>query len=733
MVDITRDEMRDLLNGLGDRLSGNMSGRSNPMSSPSSGGAGILSGSTGALGTAIDTAKGAFTGVSKAVTEVLTPWQQLSGSGIAFNNDAIGLLAGVKQTRMSQEQWEATMKTSALGMTAFGGSMSDGARAVTQFQVDFANTDATDKLQAMGYTAAETNEVLALSLIGKKRSDLEDRESKQAAMIAAESLATEMDAVAKLTGVSRKEQQTALDASMHNARTRIAVEQAVAAGGEGARDAYKNLNAEMTGMGLKDFADNIYAGNAKTKETIDMQNALGPAGTQLESAINASKNAHTEGERESAKLAVQQAQAAVSARMAESSFQSLVKTGLGPVSDAAGKLYLSTMNQTDAIKAVQEEEFKNTGIRLSTEQALAKAKENIANEQAGKAHNGADVEGAKTTQAMTQGLRAVTDQVASFGKELDKANTRIGGSKLVKGVIDETKNIKTDKAGKTTSQMDRGIATHAADLIQNLIKDPKKAGEQLINATEIKAKEIYVDYIKPGVNFVAEQLNVAKPFEAGQPAIPHEAEQLNVAKPFEAGQPAIPHEAEGSKSVWGDWFAGPKNAVSYLREDEPEATVPKSKLDEFLKDMMPSMVGMSGINPGNYAELAELAEKSVKPLDNSPEAIQARINENQKAFATGTAGKSATASHDELRAGLGEQLKTVQKPPTPVQPLPPPPAKPEEKPAETHKASLDDLREELVNLNKSMVKLISSSIESVSLTTQQVRATKQLSPNMNVR
>ena len=713
MVDITRDEMRDLLNGLGDRLSGNMSGRSNPMSSPSSGGAGILSGSTGALGTAIDTAKGAFTGVSKAVTEVLTPWQQLSGSGIAFNNDAIGLLAGVKQTRMSQEQWEATMKTSALGMTAFGGSMSDGARAVTQFQVDFANTDATDKLQAMGYTAAETNEVLALSLIGKKRSDLEDRESKQAAMIAAESLATEMDAVAKLTGVSRKEQQTALDASMHNARTRIAVEQAVAAGGEGARDAYKNLNAEMTGMGLKDFADNIYAGNAKTKETIDMQNALGPAGTQLESAINASKNAHTEGERESAKLAVQQAQAAVSARMAESSFQSLVKTGLGPVSDAAGKLYLSTMNQTDAIKAVQEEEFKNTGIRLSTEQALAKAKENIANEQAGKAHNGADVEGAKTTQAMTQGLRAVTDQVASFGKELDKANTRIGGSKLVKGVIDETKNIKTDKAGKTTSQMDRGIATHAADLIQNLIKDPKKAGEQLINATEIKAKEIYVDYIKPGVNFVAEQ--------------------LNVAKPFEAGQPAIPHEAEGSKSVWGDWFAGPKNAVSYLREDEPEATVPKSKLDEFLKDMMPSMVGMSGINPGNYAELAELAEKSVKPLDNSPEAIQARINENQKAFATGTAGKSATASHDELRAGLGEQLKTVQKPPTPVQPLPPPPAKPEEKPAETHKASLDDLREELVNLNKSMVKLISSSIESVSLTTQQVRATKQLSPNMNVR
>ena len=725
----------------------------------------------------------------------MTPWQQMSGFGISFNNDAIGLQTGVAQTRLNMEQWGGVMKTANLGMTAFGGTMSDGARMVSSFAAEFANTDATDKLQAMGYTAEETAQVLALSLVGKKRFDVEDRDAKVAAMKAAEDLATEMDAVAKLTGVSRKEQQTALDASMHNARTRIAVEQAVAAGGEGARDAYKNMNAEMTGIGLKDFADNIYAGNAKTKETIDIQNALGPAGTQLESAINATKNAQTEGERSAAKLAVQQAQAAVSARMAESSFQSLVKTGLGPVSDAAGKLYLSTMNQTDAIEAVKKAEFDKTGKVLTNEEALAAAKLKIANEQNGIGVNG-KVDGAETTKVLTQGMRLVGDQQAALAKQLGILNTNLGSSGLVKGAIKATKNVKKDeKTGKENSAMDRSPITTGGELIQDFIKDPKKTFDKTVEAATVKAKELYVDgahVTKLIVDGAADGLNVPKPFN--EPA----------KKPDE-----MPKEATGSKDVWGDWFSGPRNSPSLLRENEPEATVPQSKLSEFMKDMMPDITEMLPRMPGQmssaenaaeiqknvkaqrardraeraslsdhpHAPLDELAMKAQNearakmspqqraetekhdkqaslaieeainlaqaldkqskiaiPQDNTPAAIQSRINENQKAFAIGNAGKPANAS-DALRSGLGEQLKSVQKPPdvAPPPPPPPPPEKPEEKPTETHKASLDDLREELVNLNKSMVKLLSSTIESVNLTSQQVRATKKLSPNMNVR
>jgi hypothetical protein len=48
-------------------------------------------------------------------------------------------------------------------------------------------------------------------------------------------------------------------------------------------------------------------------------------------------------------------------------------------------------------------------------------------------------------------------------------------------------------------------------------------------------------------------------------------------------------EAVGSKATWGDWFKGPKNRLTYLAEQEEEATVPKSKMGEFLDDMLGSM------------------------------------------------------------------------------------------------------------------------------------------------
>ena len=48
-------------------------------------------------------------------------------------------------------------------------------------------------------------------------------------------------------------------------------------------------------------------------------------------------------------------------------------------------------------------------------------------------------------------------------------------------------------------------------------------------------------------------------------------------------------EAVGSKATWGDWFKGPKNRLTYLAEQEEEATVPKSKMGEFLDDMLGAM------------------------------------------------------------------------------------------------------------------------------------------------
>ena len=229
--------------------SSNFSKSSNPIStSASTSGGGIdLGAGKSIISSAIDAARNGINATTETIPRILEPWQQASKIGIGFNNDAIGFRTGVAQTRMSVQDWGDAISKTQLGLTAFGGSMSNGARVFTDFSRDFSNTNAADALQSMGYTTEEYNQVLALSIVGKKRSDLEDRTSREQAMQSAVDLATEMDKVAKLTGVSRKEQQDALDASMHNARTRIAIDRAVAAGGEENSAAYKKLNSQMEG------------------------------------------------------------------------------------------------------------------------------------------------------------------------------------------------------------------------------------------------------------------------------------------------------------------------------------------------------------------------------------------------------------------------------------------------------------------------------------------------------
>lgn len=621
-----------------------------PMNTSSSG-MDLFSGSKNMISSLVDSAQNGITSVSNAVPRILEPWQKASQIGIGFNNDAIGLRTGIAQTRMSVAEWGDAIGKTQLGLTALGGTMSDGARQFTAFSRDFQTNGPVDELQAMGYTVAETNTVLALSLVGKKRADIEDKAGREEAMRSAAGLAVEMDKVAKLTGVSRKEQQDALDASMHNARTRIAVERAVAQGGEESRAAYKSLNAQMSGLGLKDFADNIYAGNAKTKETIEIQNALGPAGTQLESAINATKTATTEAERAAAERQLQDAQAAVAARMSEESFLNLAQKGLGPVSDAAGKVYISTMNYKDSLQAIQAEEEKKGNI-IDFNQAAQLANDKAYMEQRAKNAKGEDVEGAKTTQLMTQSLRAMADQQAGIAKGLDIFNTTVSKWQATQSAIDFTKNIKKDeKTGQITGMMDRSFATEIAKEIQNA-SNSKNPTEYLTTkamtvAGDITAKSIVLG--KEGLNEIASQLNIQKPFDL---------------------EKEIGHEATGSKDVWGDWFAGPKNRLSFLGETEPEATVPLSKMQEFLGD---------------------ISSELIKSVDSSQQPSIPQFTMPEKT---------------ERQPTRESNIQT---------------------------ATLDDLNTQLQKLNSTMEHLLHNSQEAVNLSSKQVRATKQLSPNVNLR
>ena len=708
MSDLTAEVMRDLLREQASTLSGAISGfgkNINPMTGggSTSGGSVMsegLSSTKSVLSNAASLISNGVTGISSAINQNLEPWQNAGKIGISFNNDAIGYRTAIAQTRMGTEQFGQAISRTSTGFTALGGTMSDSAKVFAAASTDFSNTNAADQLRNMGYTTAEYNEVLALSMQGRRKFDINDAQSRTQAFQATSDLAQEMDKVAKLTGVSRKEQMDALEKSKTNARVRLAIEDAVAAGGEKQRDAYNEMNAQMTGLGLNEFTDVLYSGQAKTKEAIEIQNALGPAGTQLEAAVKATKNATTEGERAAAKKMLADAQAAVAARTTEESFRNLVKTGLGPVSDAAGQIANKTLNYAEGLKkqqadmaAIQEEGKKNGKIINEAEAAEILAKR-VKQEQESKNIKGEDVAGAKTTQLMTQAANRIADQEAGIYRELGRLNDFVGAQAIVKTGIEATANVKTDeKTGEITSQLDRSIATQVGDAIRLGFSDPEKFSA----VAKAKVGEMAVDVIKIGTAAVDY-------LKSGPSTGTEEAEKIR--GPF----------ANGTKDVLGSWFGDFKPREKVM-VDPNEAIVPFNKMGEFINDMMP---------PTESPEPTDIISKLFGSLNLTDQM---------------TPEPSVDGGLTKHMSGIADTLKVnssvmVPPPPPPQSPRNDQELAPKEAPIDEFpkaKMTMDDLNDQLEKLNKQMSQLISNTTETMHMTSKQVRATKQLSPNMNTR
>ena len=266
-------------------------------------------------------------GLAGEVDKSAKTWQQASNIGIGFNNDAIGLRTSVAQTRLSTEEWGDSIKKGAAGFTSLGGTMTDSAKKFNQMSASFSDTTAADELRKIGFTTKEYNDVLAISLAGKKGQDLATLEGQRKANMAAADLALEMDKVAQLTGVSRREQQEALQEKQKNARVQATIELEIRKGGKDASDAYMNMSTKLKGVGLDKLGDELYTGQALSQKAIAQMNALGPAGNQLREAINATKNARTDEEKAAAKAMMDRAQSAVAERQMSTEYLTMVQRG----------------------------------------------------------------------------------------------------------------------------------------------------------------------------------------------------------------------------------------------------------------------------------------------------------------------------------------------------------------------------------------------------------------------
>jgi hypothetical protein len=433
--------------------SGGGNGIGSGSSKPPSGGSddsGLMSKVAGKL----DKATG---GLAGEVDKSAKTWQQASNIGVGFNNDAIGLRTSIAQTRLSTDEWGDTIKKGAVGFTALGGTMTDSAKKFNQMSASFSDTTAADELRKIGFTTKEYNDVLAISLAGKKGQDLATVEGQKKANMAAADLALEMDKVAQLTGVSRREQQEALMEKQKNARVQATIELEIRKGGKDAADAYLNMSTKLKGVGLDKLGDELYTGQALSQKAIAQMNALGPAGVQLREAINATKNARTDEEKSAAKRQMDRAQAAVAERQMSTEYLTMVQRGQGEVAEAAGEGMIAARNYNKGIEEVQAE-FKAQGKALTTEQArqvLAERAKKPVDIATGKDKTSAEAQAAKTTELYVLAQARAADTTASFAKAINEANKAL-----------------TANGTATRKALDTGLGA-----VQNVQKSTTRPGE----------------------------------------------------------------------------------------------------------------------------------------------------------------------------------------------------------------------------------------------------------------
>ena len=644
--------------------------------------------------------------VAGAIGSAADSWQQASQIGIGFNNDAIGLRTSVASTRLSTDEWRDSIEKGRQGFTALGGTMSDSAKRFNQLSAEFSNTDTADQLRKIGVSTKEYNDVLAISTAGKKFSDFNDAESRKKANLAAADLALEMDKVAQLTGVSRREQQEALQEKQKNARVQATVEMQLRAGGQDAADAYKKMTTQMKGMGLDKLSDEIYTGQALSAKSIATLSALGPAGNQLRDAINNVRDAKTKEARDAADIALKKAQAAVAEQVQSDQSLNQIRYGQGEVADALGEISIKSRNYADGIAAVQKESA-DKGKKLTAEEAhlelekRANLNKNIASGKAeadakaelAKAPKGSAAEAAaqeklkqatagKTTEAYILTQARFNDTIAYGATVVDAFNKNITapGTPTEKALTDLSKamgNVKTEK-GITSPSVERGgllntnRAGKAADALAegNFKEAGKQAGLGIIevfkNLTTLGTNTINVggDIVTKGAKSDLGSKPVGTYAEGTAGA---GFDFTKIVRDFGAKSQVELHgeEAVLTKKQLTDMLAGMQNTMPKI-----SAGIDMSKLPPIATTVSSSTTGGGSTTTSRkQSDESKGAESKISELDSQRNTAMSAMTDKMRALmgpdAKGGEVRRATRDSDEFKtmeaefAAKREQLQKV--------------------------------------------------------------------------
>jgi len=600
--------------------------------------------------------KAAFRALEDEIQESYITWRKSSETGIGFNNDAIGLRASISQTRLSTDQWNEVIDKGKYNFTSLGGNMTDSAKIFNQVSKSFSDSTAADTLRKMGYTTQDYNELLAITISGQRRINIDNDAERLKLQQSVAELASEMDKTAQLTGVSRKEQESALQELQKNAR----IQATLAGMAPEQKQALEQATVGLKGLGLNKVGEELFTGQAKTKETIAILAGLGPAGTQLQNAMNNLRNAHTDEERKSALAQVKQAETAVAAQMSTETYRRMVQTGEGAAADAARTVYMSSQNFNSSIKSVADQYHvsMDRARQIADEDAGFRQKGLVAQrDQNGEIMKDAQgkqlidkAAGAKSTELYVEANARLKDFNATLGQVIDSINQRFGATKTAQDMIDQLKNVKPSDGkgvipeGTPASAVDRANGIEALTRLPGAIQNGtlfKDIGSITIDSV----KEIGVG----AVTMAADVVNLVGELATGKQPVPRADTTLGATgQPFEKGPVnALINEGTNLEGVFSSQQIGKliSNTISMTANQSSSGNLDIGKLSE----MFNTTISSAGSRTNAGTDSQESAQQTTSSIQTSwKSAVQTMIQDNESAIKSSSQAQLTTIKQSEI-------------------------------------------------------------------------------------
>jgi len=314
---------------------------------------------------------GFFNKLRSGIEPQVDIWRGLSNAGISFQGGIVEMAIAARGARVDSESFAETLRTTNIQLRSLGGTSQQGTRAFADLTKQFYDVpEVADSLRTLGYTNKELNDVMALSVTLGSATNINTDKARDKEIQAARQLAEQLELTARLTGMSRKDQEEKLKEAQRDAAFQAKIEmEARQIADPAKREEYRRqaqmayVEAQAAGMG--DFYKDMYVyGTTYTEKANDSLVLMGEGAQTMGQSIQKFQAGDLEGAKKDRQLA----QGQIAAQFSDMNTLQIVTMGaFNRTAQNGGDILLANANQRKAQDAFIDAE-RAKGVKFTADE-----------------------------------------------------------------------------------------------------------------------------------------------------------------------------------------------------------------------------------------------------------------------------------------------------------------------------------------------------------------------------